>query len=78
MVRFGESEKFEYNTHLKDAWRFRDYVIRSQNNKPFDRLVIEHIAGDELRPGKDEELVAAGFDRLGPVRRNAGNQEWRV
>ena len=46
-----------------------------QNNKPFDRLVIEHIAGDELKPGKDEELVAAGFDRLGPVRRNAGNQE---
>jgi uncharacterized protein DUF1553/uncharacterized protein DUF1549 len=76
VVRFGESEGFEYDTHLKDAWRFRDYVIRSvQNDKPFDRFVIEQIAGDELKSNNDEALVAAGFNRFGPVRRNAGNQE---
>jgi hypothetical protein len=76
VIRFGESEGFEYDTHLKDAWRFRDYVVRSvQNDKPFDRFVVEQIAGDELKSQDDEMLVAAGFNRLGPVRRNAGNQE---
>jgi hypothetical protein len=76
VIRFGESEGFEYDTHLRDAWRFRDYVVRSvQNDKPFDRFIIEQIAGDELKSQDDEMLVAAGFNRLGPVRRNAGNQE---
>jgi hypothetical protein len=32
-----------------NAWRYRDYVIRSFNDdKPFDRFVREQIAGDEL------------------------------
>ena len=31
-----------------EAWRFRDYVIRSLNaDKPYDRFVQEHLAGDE-------------------------------
>jgi hypothetical protein len=39
------------------AWRFRDYVIRSFNaDKPFDRFVREQIAGDEMLagPARDE------------------------
>jgi hypothetical protein len=76
VVRFAETEGFEYDTHLNGAWRYRDYVVRAfQNDKPFDRFVTEQIAGDELAPQEDETLVAAGFLRLGPVRRNAGNQE---
>ncbi len=76
VVRFAESEGFEYDTHLPDAWRYRDYVIRAFNNdKPFDRFLIEQLAGDELGPNEDETLIASGFNRLGPVRRNAGNQE---
>ena len=76
VVRFAESEGFEYDTHLKDVWRYRDYVIRAfRNDKPFDRFIVEQIAGDELAPKEDETLIAAGFNRLGPVRRNAGNQE---
>ncbi|MEO8659917.1 MAG: DUF1549 domain-containing protein, partial [Bryobacteraceae bacterium] len=76
VVRFAETEGFEYDTHLNGAWRYRDYVVRAfQNDKPFDRFVTEQIAGDEMAPQEDETLVAAGFLRLGPVRRNAGNQE---
>jgi len=31
------------------AWRYRDYVIRAFNNdKPYDRFLLEQIAGDEL------------------------------
>ena len=76
VVRFGESEGFEYDTPVGNLWRYRDYVIRSLNaDKPYDRFVREQVAGDEIDPRSQEFLVAAGFHRLGPVRRNAGNQE---
>jgi hypothetical protein len=65
-----------YDTHRKDARRYRDYVIRAfQNEKPYDRLLTEQLAGDEIAPKEDETLIAAGFNRLGPYRKNAGNQE---
>ena len=76
VVRFAETDGFEYDTHRNDAWRYRDYVIRSFNtDKPYDRFVMEQLAGDELDPKNDELLIAAGFNRLGPLRKNAGNQE---
>ena len=76
VVRFAETDGYEYDTHRGDAWRYRDYVIRAFNNdKPFDRFVMEQLAGDEIAPKEDETLIAAGFNRLGPVRKNAGNQE---
>ncbi len=75
VVRFAETEGYEYDNFRPDAWRYRDYVIRAFNNdKPFDRFVQEQIAGDEIAPAEEETLIAAGFNRLGPVRRNAGNQ----
>jgi hypothetical protein len=78
-VRFAESEGFEYDRHLPDAWRFRDYVIDSLNqDKPFDRFVMEQIAGDELAPQDATLQTAAIFHRLGPVRRNAGNPDIAV
>ena len=56
-----------------EAWRYRDYVIRSLNNdKPFDRFVLEQIAGDELAdwrraeeltPEMIDNLIATGFMR---------------
>jgi hypothetical protein len=76
VVRYAESEGFEYDRQIPDAWRFRDYVIGSFNrDKPFDRFVIEQVAGDELAPDDRECQVASIFHRLGPVRRNAGNPE---
>ncbi len=76
VARFAETDGFEYDTHRRDAWRYRDYVIRSFNqDKPYDRFVTEQLAGDEIAPGDDNALAAAGFNRLGPLRKNAGNQE---
>lgn len=76
VVRFAETEGFEYDRHRPGAWRFRDYVINALNDdKPYDRFVTEQLAGDELEPENHELLVAAGFQRLGAVRRNAGNPE---
>jgi hypothetical protein len=76
IVRFSETDGFEYDTHRHDAWRYRDYVIRAFNDdKPYDRFLLEQLAGDEIAPQEDEALIAAGFNRLGPLRKNAGNQE---
>ena len=59
-----------------NAWRYRDYVIRSLNaDKPYYRFLLEQIAGDELfdyKAAKDltseqrDLLVATGFMRMGP------------
>src|SRR5688572_26865406 len=76
VVRFAESDGFEYDTHRSNAWEYRDYVIRSfQEDKPYDQFIREQLAGDEIDPGSHEMLVAASFNRLGPFRKNAGNQD---
>ncbi|MCI0358916.1 MAG: PSD1 and planctomycete cytochrome C domain-containing protein [Planctomycetaceae bacterium] len=76
VVRYAETEGYEYDRHVPDAWRYRDYTIDAFNrDKPFDRFVREQIAGDELDPGDPECLTATVFHRLGPVRRNAGNPD---
>ncbi len=76
VVRFAESDGFEYDTHRSEAWRYRDYVIRSiREDKPYDQFLREQLAGDEIDPKNEEMLVAAGFHRLGPLRKNAGNQD---
>src|SRR5262249_25002579 len=50
-----------------NAWRYRDYVIRSFNaDKPYNRFVKEQIAGDELAPDDPEMRIAVGFLRMGP------------
>jgi hypothetical protein len=76
VVRFAESDGYEYDTHRPDAWRYRDYVIESiQSDKPYDQFVREQLAGDEMEPKSETLLIASGFNRLGPLRKNAGNQE---
>jgi len=76
VVRFAESDGFEYDTHRSEAWQYRDYVIRSfAEDKPYDRFIQEQLAGDEIDPDNREMLVAASFNRLGPFRKNAGNQD---
>jgi Protein of unknown function (DUF1549)/Protein of unknown function (DUF1553) len=76
VVRFGESDGYEYDTHRPDAYRYRDYVVRSFNeDKPYDQFVKEQLAGDEMDATNETLLIASGFNRLGTVRKNAGNQD---
>jgi hypothetical protein len=76
VVRFAESDGYEYDMHRPDAWRYRDYVVQSFNDdKPYDAFVKEQLAGDEMDPSNKTYLVASGFNRLGPLRKNAGNQD---
>src|ERR1700712_1624192 len=58
VVRFGESNGFERNFIIENAWPFRDYVIRSFNeDKPFNQFIIEHLAGDVVAHGRPETEV---------------------
>jgi hypothetical protein len=50
------------------AWTYRDYVVRSFNDdKPYNRFVIEQLAADRLTVTRDRSSLAAlGFLALGP------------
>ncbi|HXB74320.1 MAG TPA: DUF1549 domain-containing protein, partial [Candidatus Acidoferrales bacterium] len=76
VVRFAETDGYEYDMHRPDAWRYRDYVVQSFNeDKPYAQFVKEQLAGDEMDARNTTFLVASGFNRLGPLRKNAGNQD---
>ena len=67
VVRYADTSGFSNDFERPNAWRYRDYVIRSFNaDKPFDRFVLEQLAGDELEPDQPEMHIAVGFLRMGP------------
>lgn len=62
LARWSESQGYQHDIPRPYAWRFRDYVIDSFNeDKPYDRFLKEQLAGDELKPLTDENVIATGF-----------------
>ncbi len=71
VVRYADTAGFSNDYERPNAWRYRDYVIRSFNaDKPYNRFAIEQLAGDELYDmqleSDPELLIAAGYLRMGP------------
>ena len=72
LARYSDSNGLDENLAYGEAWRFRDYVIRSFNqDKPYDRFLTEQLAGDLLpQPDSDEswrdQRTATAFLALGP------------
>ena len=67
LVRYADTAGLANDFERPNAWRYRDYVIRSFNDdKPYDRFVLEQVAGDELFPDSAEARIAVGFLRMGP------------
>ena len=67
VVRFGESRGFERNEIILNAWPFRDYVIRSFNDdKPFNQLIVEHLAGDVVGKERPDVEIGVAFLTIGP------------
>lgn len=77
LAGYSDSEgKREQDLPRPHAWRYRDYVIRSFNSdKPYNRFLLEQIAGDDLSDYENaslisaemsDNLVATGFLRMVP------------
>lgn len=78
LARYADTNGYEHDEIRPDAWRYRDYVVRSFNSdKPYDRFVQEQIAGDELDPENPDCLIATGFNLLGPDMTDAADQAAR-
>ncbi|MCM2373009.1 PSD1 and planctomycete cytochrome C domain-containing protein [Rhodopirellula sp. ICT_H3.1] len=66
LVRYAETNSFERDAAKPNAWKYRDYVIRSFNeDKPYDQFVQEQLAGDLFEHPTTESLTATGYYRLG-------------
>ncbi|NOT60527.1 MAG: DUF1549 domain-containing protein, partial [Acidobacteria bacterium] len=51
LVRYADTGGFEHDLYFPNAWRYRDWVIKSFNDdKPYDQFVQEQIAADEIWP----------------------------
>jgi hypothetical protein len=67
VARYADSNGIDENLVQANAWRYRDYVIRSFNaDKPFDQFTREQLAGDLLPGNGFDRLIATGFLSLGP------------
>jgi hypothetical protein len=68
LVRYAETNGYEFDSAKPEVWRYRDYVIQSFNeDKPYDQFIMEQLAGDELDEVLPETIIATGYYRLGPV-----------
>ena len=76
VVRYADTNGYSNDFERPNAWRYRDYVIRSFNHdKPYDQFIREQVAGDELDSKNPEYLIATGFLRAGPWEHTAMSVE---
>ena len=72
VARYAESSGLDDDIKLPHVWRYRDYVIEAFNEDlPFDRFILEQLAGDLLPSGPHgtvnrRGIIATGFLAVGP------------
>jgi hypothetical protein len=67
LVRYAETNGYERDAAKPYVWRYRDYVIQCFNeDRPYDRFILEQLAGDELPEADSQTIIATGYYRLGP------------
>ena len=80
LARYADTNGY-YNDSERQAWPWRDWVIRSFNaNQPFDEFTIEQLAGDLLPDATREQRIATGFNRNHMVTNETGiiEEEYRT
>ncbi len=60
------SDWYGYRAELRNSarhmWRWRDWIVEAVNeDKPYDQMIVEMLAGDELAPADPDTLRATGF-----------------
>jgi hypothetical protein len=80
LARYADTNGYQ-NDFARTMWPWRDWVIEAFNrNLPFDRFVIEQIAGDLLPGATQSQRIGTGFNRNNRTVTEAGSidEEWRV
>ncbi len=70
VARYGEDQAHSFQPRLyPGGYRYRDWLAHALNrDMPYDRFILEQIAGDLIEgPGRLERLAALGFFACGPV-----------
>ena len=78
--RFADTDGYQ-NDRLRYMWVWRDWLINAlNNNMPFDRFVVEQMAGDLLPERDFMTQVATGFNRNHRINSEGGSipDEWIV
>ncbi|MCA9165932.1 MAG: DUF1549 domain-containing protein, partial [Planctomycetales bacterium] len=62
-ARYADTNGFHHD-NVRTAWPYRDWVIAAFNDDmPYDRFVVEQLAGDLLPDASTAQIVASGFNR---------------
>ncbi len=71
-ARYADSDGFEKDKP-RFIWAYRDWVINAFNqDMPYDRFVIDQIAGDQLPNPTQDDIVATGFLRNAMLNEEGG------
>jgi hypothetical protein len=71
-ARYADSDGYEKDKS-RQVWAYRDWVINSLNqNLPYDRFIIDQIAGDLLPDAAPDQLMATGFLRNSMINEEGG------
>ena len=79
-ARFADTNGYQ-NDFARIMWPWRDWVIAAYNrNQPFDRFLIDQVAGDLLPGATLSQKIATGFNRNNRTVTEAGSieEEWRI
>ena len=80
VARYADTHGFN-NDSERSMWRWRDWVIAAFNtNLPYDRFIVEQLAGDLLAEPTLDQLIATGFNRNHVINSEGGiiGEEYRV
>ena len=71
-ARYADSDGYEKDKS-RQVWAYRDWVVAALNrNLPYDRFIVEQIAGDLLPGATQDQLVATGFLRNSMINEEGG------
>jgi hypothetical protein len=80
LARYADSNGYSIDAP-RSIWKYRDWVLDAFNNdKPFDRFVIEQLAGDLLPNATLAQRIATGFHRNTSINEEGGidREQFRV
>lgn len=71
-ARYADSDGYEKDK-MRSVWFYRDYVINALNRDlPYNRFLVEQLAGDLLPNATQEQMVATGFLRNSMINEEGG------